>query len=83
MAREWYFIRKLRIDQLPQQPERFEVQLLDDDGYGIAVGYVGEETKELTISGRIIPPLVIEAARVRIEGDGEYVGPEGQPMPLF
>ena len=83
MGREWYFVRKLRPDEKLDVSDRFEVQILDDTGRAVSVGYVYEETTELVIAGQAIPAAVIEAAKRRKEGDGDYVGPDGSSQPPF
>jgi hypothetical protein len=80
MSREWYFVRRLREHELPDSPERFEVQVLGDDGRATAVGYVDASGEKLSIDGREIPRPVIEAAKKRSEGNGDYVGPDGRSM---
>ena len=83
MPREWYFVRKLRPHERLDLSEQFEIQVLDDVGRAAAVGYIGEESTELVISGKSIPRAVLEAAKRRQEGSGEYVGPDGNCLPPF
>ena len=83
MIREWYFVRKLDSSERPDRRERFEVQVVDEDGRGEEVGYLAEDTTSLVIGGRAIPSAVIKSAKARVEGQGEYVGPDGQPLPPF
>lgn len=56
------------------------MQVLEHDGRASAVGYVDAITEELVIDGREVPRLVVEAAKQRREGDGDYVGPDGKSM---
>lgn len=83
MSREWYFVRRIREHERPDSPERFEIQVLGDDGRALAAGYIHSAKEELTIEGRGIPRAVIEAAKRRREGEGDYVGPDGKSMPPF
>jgi hypothetical protein len=83
MTREWYFVRKLHPHEQPASGARFEVQILDDDGRAIAVGYLTADATKLLIDGRSVPQPVLEAAKQRTEGQGEYVGPNGQGLPPF
>lgn len=83
MVREWYFVRKLRPHERPETLDRFEVQVLDEAGCAVSVGHVGEDATELVIAGRTIPLAVIEAAKRREEGKGDYVGPGGNILPPF
>ncbi len=83
MSREWYFVRRIRPQERPGSSERLEIQILDDEGRAVSVGYVGTGTSQLTVDGHVIPAAVIEAARRREEGQGEYVGPNGQSLPPF
>jgi len=82
-ARAWYFVRRLRPDERPGFAERFEIQVLGDDGRAAAVGYAGPETSTLTVDGHVIPIAVIEASRGREEGKGEYVGADGKAARPF
>ena len=83
MSKEWYFVRKLRPHERPESPARFEVQVLDDDGLAVAVGYFSEETDVLVVGDREIPRPVLEAGKRRGEGQGDYVGPDGKSLPPF
>jgi len=83
MSREWYFVRRVRPHERPGSPDRFEIQILDDEGRAVSVGYVGSGSTQLTVDGRAIPAAVIEAAKRREEGQGDYVGPDGRSLPPF
>jgi hypothetical protein len=83
MAREWYFVRRIRERERPHSGERFEIQILGDDGRAIGVGYVDAAAIELVVDGHRVPLAVIEAAKQRREGDGEYLGPDGCSIPPF
>lgn len=81
--REWYFVRRLQPFERAGQKERIEVQLLDDAGRALAVGYATESSADLVIDSHPIPRAVIEAAKARREGDGTYVGADGKSLPPF
>ena len=83
MSREWYFVRRVRPHERPGSSDRFEIQILDDEGRAVSVGYVGSGSTQLTVDGRAIPAAVIEAAKRREEGQGDYVGPDGRSLPPF
>ena len=83
MAREWYFVRKLRPHERPHSLERFEVQVLDNDGRAIAIGHLAVDARQLIIQGHEIPLAVLEAAKRRPEGQGDYVDPSGERLPPF
>ncbi|GEM_PF-1578836 len=83
MTKEWYFVRKLNSHEQPFSAARFEVQILDDDGRAIAIGYLMADTTELLIDDRSVPQPVLEAAKQRTVGQGEYVGSDGQVLPPF
>ena len=82
MSREWYFVRRIRAHERPGSPDRFEIQVLDDEGRAVSVGYVGSDSTQLTVAGRAIPAPVIEEEKRRQEGQGDYVGPDGQSLPV-
>jgi hypothetical protein len=82
-VRAWCFVRGIRPDERPGSPDRFEIQVLDGEGRALAVGYAGPTTSALTVDGHVIPVAVIEAARRRPEGKGDYVGADGQLSPPF
>ena len=83
MNREWYFVRKLEESDRLEAGEAFEVQVLNDVGQAIATGYLSAASEHLVVDGREIPRLVIEAAKQRQVGYGEYVGPDGKVLPAF
>lgn len=83
MAKEWYFVRKLRDHESTGSLDRFEIQVLDNAGRATSVGHINESSLELVIEGKNIPRPVIEAAKMRTEGKGEYVDPEGKSLPPF
>jgi hypothetical protein len=79
--RVWFFFRKLPIGE--RKPgERFEVQLLDDDGRAVAVAGYDAETA-LALGDVIVPAAVLDAGRERPEGSGTYVDHEGVETPPF
>jgi len=73
----WCFVRRIRPDERPGFPERFEIQVLGDDGRALAVGYAGADTSALTVDGHVIPVSVIEAAKGRREGEGPGANAKG------
>jgi len=83
VAREWYFVRRLDQDEQRLRAHEFEIQVLDNDGRASALGYLSASTSGLTVGDREIPTAVIEAAKRRFPGGGEYVGPDGQSVPPF
>ena len=83
MDTESYFVRKLAQSDRPSGGEEFEIQVLDHAGLAIGVGYLTRITEQLTIGGREIPRSVIEAAKRREEGFGDYVGPDGKSVRPF
>jgi len=83
MSREWYFVRRIRPHERPGSPDRFEIQILDDDGRAVSVGYIGSGSTQLTVDGHAIPAAVIEAAKRHEEGQCDYVGPDGRSLPPF
>ncbi len=83
MPREWYFLRKIRNHERPESKDRYEVQLLDNDGLAVAVGYFSDSEKEVVLSGKKIPPLVLQAALLKNEGKGDYVDENGKSLPPF
>lgn len=77
----WFFVRQLPIAE--RKPgERFEVQLLDDDGRAVAVARYDAETS-LALGDVIVPRVVLAAGRERPEGSGIYVDQEGVETPPF
>ena len=83
MSREWYFVRRIRAHERPGSPDRFEIQVLGDDGSAVSVGYIGGGSTQLMVDGHAIPAAVIEAAKRREEGQGAYVGSDGRSLPPF
>ena len=83
MKKEWYFVSKLQPNERHESGERFEVQVLDSHGEAMSVGYIDEDTSELVINGRKIPSPVIEAAKRSVEGQGDYIGSDGNSLPPF
>ncbi len=83
MPREWYFIRRLRDHERPWSSKRVEVQVLDDDGLAVDVGYSDEDAQELIIGSVSIPLPVLQAAKGKRVGEGDYVGPHGESLPPF
>ncbi|MCO6437332.1 MAG: hypothetical protein J5J06_09625 [Phycisphaerae bacterium] len=80
---EWCSVRKLRGFDRPTIDSVYEIQVLDEDGRAIGVGYLNDATIQLAIGDRQIPPQVISAARRCTLGDGQYVGPDGKVAPGF
>ncbi len=83
MSESWYFVRRLRPHERTGTSERFEIQVLGDDGLAIAVGYVGDISTTLVIDGHEVPMQVIEAARRCEEGGGNYVDARGSSRQPF
>jgi hypothetical protein len=81
--REWYFIRRLRPEERPDSNQRLEVQVLNDDGMAVIVGYFDDSTGELAVGTVTIPWLVLDAAKRKADGQGDYVGPDGVTMRPF
>jgi hypothetical protein len=83
MKREWYFVRRIRSYERPGLAERFEIQVLDDEGRARSTAYVSQDAIELTVDGHTIPTAVIEAAKRHGEDQGDYVGPDGRTVSAF
>lgn len=83
MAREWYFVRRLSDEEHPHSRKRLEVQVLDDDGLGVEVGYFDDKVKDLLVGAVRIPRAVLEAAKEKLPGQGDYVGADGRSLPPF
>ena len=83
MSREWYFVRRVRPHERQASPDRFEIQVLDDEGRAMSVGYLGSGTSQLTVDGHEVPTVVIEAAKKCEQGVGRYMGSDGQSLPSF
>ena len=82
-TRQWYFVRKLQSHEQPARRERFEIQVLDDDGKAENVGYIDEETDLLEINGAVIPEVVLAAARSINCGQGDYIDSAGNRLEPF
>jgi len=81
--KEWYFVSKLECHEALGSGDWFEVQVLDDDGKAIAVSRFPATAVEVVVDGKKIPLPVLEAAKRRTEGDGDYVGADGHSVPPF
>jgi hypothetical protein len=80
MADEWYFVRQLRDTENPSSTLRFEIQVLDEDGRAVFAGYLSSEMTELEINKQIVPVPVLEAAKSKEMGRGDYVDSEGKTV---
>lgn len=64
------------IDAEQRPGELFEVQLLDDDGRGVAVARYDKETS-VKLDDVLVPEAVLNAGRVLTEESGDYVDRQG------
>lgn len=77
MDRAWYFVSHLIAGDIPDATRPFEVQVLNEVGQGVEVGYFAPPCSHLVIAGREVPPAVLEAAARLPVGFGFYVGSAG------
>jgi hypothetical protein len=82
-AQRWFFVVHLRERERPAPSSVFEIQVLDEDGKAIAIGYVGAEAASLEIDGQDIPAAVIEAAKRQPLGLGDYIDESGKSVRPF
>jgi hypothetical protein len=79
--RPWFFVRQLpTAERVPG--ERFEVQLLDEDGRSVAEARYDTETS-LVVGDVTVPAAALDAGRERPEGSGTYVDQDGVETPPF
>jgi len=83
MAQEWYFVRRLPPQEDAESPERIEIQLLNDDGQAVATVRLRDDQRDAVLHGQPLPAAVVRAAKARLAGNGDYVGPDGASVPAF
>ena len=86
-----YFLSHRIPGERPDATGPFEIQVVNDIGQGIAVGYFSAPDGEIVIDGHMVPACVVAAAMTLPIGfgyyanaNGEWVDPWGQstiPMP--
>jgi hypothetical protein len=76
--RAWYFVSHLIDGDMPGATGPFEVQVLNEVGQGVEVGYFTPPCLRLVVAGHEIPPAVLQAASRLPLGFGYYVGASGE-----
>jgi len=80
--RQWYFVVHLDPQQsVDTDSHSYEVQVLDQQGRAVAVGYFTDPDAPLTVAQQLIPTGVLPAALRQLPGQGDYVNEAGESIP--